>query len=223
MIGFGSFLAILLISFALGSIPNGIIIGKVFYHTDIRTVGSGNIGTTNAIRAIGKKGGYAVFVLDFAKGIVSGLIALAMANAALGGAPADSASLFTVDDCLCAAFLGCVFGHIFSPWLKFRGGKGIAVSVGCLMVTFGIVGALLELAIFIVLVAATRYVSAGSLAAAVLCPFLALYFFWGDTLAIFLCCLVAATVIWAHRANIGRLSKGTENRIGAKKEGRGAA
>ena len=138
---------IFVVSFLLGSIPNGVIVGKVFYHTDIRTVGSGNIGTTNAIRALGKKGGYAVFLLDFAKGVLSGAIALAIM-----GATASVEGALTCADGLCLAFLGAGLGHIFSPWLGFKGGKGIAVCVGAMFVTFGPLAALIELALFVVVV-----------------------------------------------------------------------
>ena len=202
--------AIFVLSFLLGSIPNGVIVGKIFYHTDIRSVGSGNIGTTNAIRALGKKGGYAVFLLDFAKGVLSGLIALAIMAAV---ARADGT--LTCADGLCLAFLGAGLGHIFSPWLGFKGGKGIAVCVGAMFVTFGPVAALIELALFAAVVAASKYVSAGSVAAAVLCPFRALWVFWGDWVAVVICTLMAGVVIWAHRANIGRLRAGTERRIGS--------
>ena len=122
----------------------------MFYHTDIREHGSGNIGTTNAMRTMGKVGGSAVFVLDFGKGIVSGLIAAAAA-AMFGGGMSLSGHVIGYDDFVTVAFLGCVWGHIFSPWLGFKGGKGIAVAVGCLFVTFGWQGACLELAIFAVL------------------------------------------------------------------------
>ena len=115
------------------------------------------------------------------------------------------------------AFLGCVYGHIFSPWLKFKGGKGIAVAIGCLFVTFGVVPSIIELAIFAVLVVVTRYVSVGSMAAALACPFLALWVFWGNWPAVVFCAITGLTVFWAHRANLGRLLRGEENRIGAKK------
>ena len=176
-------------AFLLGSIPFGLIISKVFYHTDLREHGSGNIGTTNAIRTMGKVGGYAVFV---------------------------PGALVTYDTMLAVAFLGCVWGHIFCPWLGFKGGKGIAVAVGCLFVTFGWIGACLELLIFIVLVATTKRVSIGSIAAAAACPFFALYFFWGDWLAWLFCTVAGLTVVWAHRENIKRLRAGTESRIGDK-------
>jgi glycerol-3-phosphate acyltransferase PlsY len=119
---------------------------------------------------------------------------------------------------LALSFLGCVVGHIYSPWLKFHGGKGIAVAVGALFLVLGVGPALIELALFAVLVIATRYVSVGSIAAAVLCPFIALYLFWGNTPAVITIDIAAVLVIFAHRQNISRLLAHNENRIGSKKE-----
>lgn len=208
--------ALFVAAFLLGSIPWGLIISKVFYHTDLREHGSGNIGTTNAIRTMGKVGGYAVFVLDFGKGLLSGLLAWAFAWNFLPGAGLVLGALVSYDTMLAVAFLGCTWGHIFSPWLGFKGGKGIAVAVGCLFVTFGWVGACLELLLFAVLVVTTKHVSVGSIAAAVACPFFALYFFWGDWIAWACCTLAALTVIWAHRSNIKRLMSGEESKIGSR-------
>ena len=205
-------------AFLLGSIPFGLIISKVFYHTDLREHGSGNIGTTNAIRTMGKVGGYSVFVLDFGKGLLSGVLAWAFSTSFLPDGGLVSGTLFNYDTMLAVAFLGCTWGHIFSPWLKFKGGKGIAVAVGCLFVTFGVVGACLELSIFIVLVIVTKRVSIGSIAAAAACPFFSLYYFWGDWLAVALCTIAGLTVVWAHRENIQRLRAGTESKIGDKKK-----
>lgn len=200
-------IGVFVIAFLLGSVPWGLVISKVFYHKDLRDEGSGNIGTTNAIRSMGKVGGYAVFVLDFGKGVLSGFVGLWIAQA-LGFDEAWRGIA------VAAAFLGCTWGHIFCPWLKFKGGKGIAVAVGCLFVTFGPVGALLELAIFVVLVPLTRYVSVGSMAAALACPFFALYFFWGNWPAWALCSIAGLTVFWAHRANLARLRAGEERKLG---------
>lgn len=204
------------VTFLLGSIPFGLIISKMFYHTDIREHGSGNIGTTNAIRTIGKVGGCAVFVLDFSKGLLAGALGNVFSWYLFASDGFLSDALVTHDTMLAVAVLGCVWGHIFSPWLKFKGGKGIAVAIGCLFIVFGWVGAWLELAIFIVLVITTRYVSIGSIASALACPFFALYFFWGNWLAIILCGITGLTVVWAHRENIARLCAGTESRIGKK-------
>jgi glycerol-3-phosphate acyltransferase PlsY len=210
VVGFPCLLAIIAITFLLGSLPSGVIVGKAFYHTDIRQQGSGNIGTTNAMRAMGKAGGSAVFVMDFLKGLLAGFVGVWLFDAMAGS------GAFGVEECKAFAFIGCALGHIFSPWLGFRGGKGIAVSVGCLFVTFGPAGALLELGVFIVLVLVTRYVSVGSIAAAVLCMPLSACCFWGHPLAVAVCWIVALAVIWAHRENISRLRNGCENRIGDK-------
>ena len=166
------------------------------------------------MRRLGKAGGAAVFVLDFGKGLLSGC---------LGAVAASVLPVPFAWSVMALAFAGCTWGHIFSPWLGFKGGKGIAVAVGALFFVFGPVGALIEIAIFAVVVATTRYVSAGSLTAAVACPVLALWFYAGHWLGWAIIVLVSATVIWAHRSNIARLMAGTENRVGSKKRAAQAA
>ena len=218
------------VSFLLGSIPWGVIVSKLAFHKDIRDEGSGNIGTTNAFRAMGKVGGALVFVLDFGKGLLSGWLAFwfwaplagwaeidySLAGATLPataeGLPVDAGAL-----ALALAFAGCTLGHIFSPWLKFKGGKGIAVAAACLVFVFGPVGFLIEIAAFALGIAVTRCVSVGSIAAAAICPVLALYFYWGQWAPWAIIAATACVVIWAHRANIQRLRTGTENKIGGKK------
>ncbi|MCL1797002.1 MAG: glycerol-3-phosphate 1-O-acyltransferase PlsY [Eggerthellaceae bacterium] len=235
------FLAVFALSFLLGSIPFGLIISKVFYKTDIREHGSGNIGATNAIRTMGKAGGASVFILDFLKGALSGFLALFAAKLfyefqgvseavwrvshfwkpfglAPLGTPDFGGVVWVTEILLGLAFLGCVWGHVFSPWLKFKGGKGVAVAVGCLLAVYGLVGMSLNLAVFIMVVLLTRYVSVGSIAAAFACPLFALCYFWGNAPAIILCALGGLTVVWAHRENIKRLLAGSESRIGKKKE-----
>ena len=209
---------VFVLSFLLGSIPWGLIISRVFYHTDIREHGSGNIGTTNAMRTMGKVGGSAVFVLDFGKGLLSGVIAMLALWYLVPGGGLLPESGVTYAFVLAVATMGCTLGHIFSPWLGFKGGKGIAVAVGCLFMSFGVVPAIVELAIFAVLVLSTRYVSVGSIAAAVACPFIACALYWGDWAAIACFLVTAAVVVWAHRENIGRLRTGCERRIGDKKK-----
>ena len=214
-------LGLFVCAFLLGSIPWGVVISTVFYHTDVRDHGSGNIGTTNAMRTMGKVGGSAVFVLDFAKGLASGALAVAAQQLFFADAVSGTTAI-SHSELVCIAFFGCILGHIFCPWLGFKGGKGIAVAVGCLFVTFGPVGAFIEIALFAVLVIATRYVSVGSIAAAVLCPFLSAYYFLYSDFApigFVLCCIAVCVVIWAHRENIRRLRTGSENRIGSKNKG----
>lgn len=205
--------AVCAVSFLLGSIPWGVIISKAVYHTDIREHGSGNIGTTNAMRTMGKAGGAAVFLLDFGKGLLASAAALACATYARGEG-------FAVDSgiALALATTACTWGHIFSPWLGFRGGKGIATAIGALCIAFGPAGAFVEVfCIFAPLVLITRYVSVGSIASAALCPVIAAVLFWGQWPDVACYAITGATVVWAHRANIARLRAGDESRIGAKK------
>lgn len=204
---------IFVIAFLLGSIPFGVIISRLFFKKDIRNEGSGNIGTTNAMRSLGKVGGASVFLLDFGKGLLSGFLGTVFAVMA-----EPTHGIAAGQFLLSLAFLGCVVGHIYSPWLKFHGGKGIAVAIGALFFVLGVWPSILELALFAVLVLATRYVSVGSIAAAALCPFLSLYLFWGNIPAIAAMTIAALLVIFAHRQNIARLLAHNENRIGAKKE-----
>ncbi len=188
-------------TFLLGSIPWGVIVSRIGFHKDIRDEGSGNIGATNALRTMGKAGGAAVFLLDLGKGLLAGFLV----------------TLFTEGSvALALGFLGCIWGHIFSPWLKFRGGKGISVAVGYLFFLYGPLWALIEIALFALIVALSRYVSAGSVTAAVACPFIALYLFWGQWTTVGIIALAALTVIWAHRSNLRRLRRGTESKLGSK-------
>ena len=204
-------------AFLLGSIPWGVIVSKLAFRKDIRDEGSGNIGATNALRAMGKRGGASVFLLDAAKGVAAGAL-----GCLLWPHWVDAAALDVLDAralCGAVALVGCVWGHIFGPWLKFKGGKGISVAFGCLFFTLGPLGALIELGVFIVFVAATRYVSLGSIMAAVALVPLAVWMLWGSWAAIVLCVLAAATVIWAHRGNISRIAHGTESKLSFKKKG----
>lgn len=221
------------VTFLLGSIPWGVIISKLAYHKDLRNEGSGNIGTTNAMRALGKTGGAAVFVLDFGKGLLAGWLAVWVIAPLVAALPAE---LFVTGDGLYAAFAtpalnavtlvaalafaGCTLGHVFSPWLGWHGGKGVAVAAACLVFVFGFVGFLLEVTAFALGILFTRCVSVGSLAAAVLCPILALYYYGagGHWAAWLIIAATAGVVIWAHRENIARLKAGTENKIGSKKK-----
>lgn len=209
----------LVLSFLMGSIPWGFIISRTVYHTDIREHGSGNIGATNALRIFGAKMGACVFLLDAGKGVASGLLAMLLCWFVYPGGGLEPGPLGSGYQLMVAASVcGCVFGHVFCPWLGFHGGKGIAVAIGCVLVSLGWPYALLLLAVFVAVVASTRYVSAGSVLAAAVFPFLAAFKFWGAPGAWLLCFIPAVLVIWAHRGNIQRLRAGTENKLGKKKD-----
>lgn len=198
-----------LIAYLLGSIPTGFLVAKS-RGIDIRTVGSGNIGATNAFRVLGKGMGAFVLLADAFKGwLAVGVAAPAIATF-LPGAPADYLRL--------AAALAVILGHNFTCWLHFKGGKGIATTAGVLVALVPLALAIV-LGIWVVFSVTTRYVSVGSIAAAVALPF-ATWFTKnhnaGLTIVTSAMCVLA---IVKHRKNIQRLLHGTENRISfAKKE-----
>jgi len=186
-----------LFAFALGSIPFGLIVGRLFFSTDIRAQGSGNIGAMNALRSLGKRGAIAVLLLDAAKG------ALPVFLAAHFGEGAAIASI---------AALAAVLGHCFSPWLGFNGGKGVATMLGATLalspaaVGVAIVGWLLGALVL------TPYSSVGSMLAGIL-AIPALCFFTRSAWDTLYGAVVALLVIYRHSENIERLRRGTENPI----------
>jgi glycerol-3-phosphate acyltransferase PlsY len=163
---------------------------------DIFKTGSGNIGATNVMRTLGRKAGISVFVLDVLKGFVPPILAYQMK---LGQ---DSAFF---------AGIASVLGHIFSPFLRFKGGKGIATSLGALLGSVPATAAT-AFAIFLAIVVAWRYISLGSVVAAFLAPILS--YAYGDSLVVTIGLIpMAALLIWKHRANIVRLRSGTESKF----------
>ena len=187
----------IVIGYLLGSISTGVLISKTFAKTDIRTQGSGNAGTTNMLRIMGRKLALFTFIGDMLKGIIAVFIGKALVGGDLGGM---------------LGVVGAVLGHYYPLYFGFKGGKGIATSFGSLLFVFP-VEALLAFAVFLILVAVTHYVSVGSVAAAFTLPVL-LFITHGDNLTV---CIIAAcigaSVIWRHRANIRRLIDHTESKL----------
>jgi len=202
-------LLIALGSYLLGSIPFGFIAGRIC-GIDIRTQGSGNIGATNVLRVLGKKWGYAVFCLDFVKGLLPVLLALFWGRS-IGVNPASAPGAL--------AALCTLLGHSFPVWLGFKGGKGIASSAGVIVGLFGIGAFLFCLGSWLLFFSVTRYVSVASIAAAIAVPVSVsvLYFMHrSDWLTLFVACLMCVLAIWRHRSNITRLRAGTEPRFDKK-------
>jgi glycerol-3-phosphate acyltransferase PlsY len=191
-----------LIAYFLGSIPTGFIWAKA-RGIDIRKVGSGNIGATNVMRTLGKIPGIIVLLIDALKGFAPVYFAPVYFS------DADKTILQIV---CCVAV---VSGHNWTCWLKFKGGKGVATSAGALlaMLTLPLACAL---GVWIVVFAASRYVSLASIAAALAVPVATWWFTHNQTFIIFTAILSALT-IYKHKSNIQRLLAGTENRIGKKK------
>ena len=191
-----------LIAYLLGSIPFGYLIVHWQRGIDVRATGSGSIGATNVMRNLGVLGFVATFMLDAGKGLLAVLLASKMTS----GNPTWVA----------AAAFAAVFGHCFPVWLKFRGGKGVATGVGVFM-ALAPWQVVLVLVIFAVVVAIWRYISLGSIVATAAFPIL-VHLMKHPPFQIVLGATGAAVIIIArHHANIARLLKGTENKLGRKK------
>jgi acyl phosphate:glycerol-3-phosphate acyltransferase len=196
-------------AFLIGSIPFGYLIGRLFYRTDIRTQGSGNIGAMNALRTMGSTGAIAVLLLDALKGFAPTLWALVFfrdrIDIDMEGWPPTSQIIAA----LVAA--GAVLGHCFSPWLRFKGGKGVATSFGAIFAMSWPAG-LVAVGGWLAGAALTRYSSVGSMLGSALAPF-AIWFFTGSLPEALYGVFSALLILVTHRENIRRLRAGTEGPI----------
>jgi acyl phosphate:glycerol-3-phosphate acyltransferase len=185
------------IGYLLGSIPFGLVLTKLAGTPDLRSIGSGNIGATNVLRT-GRKGlAAATLLLDALKGTAAVIIA-----GSIGGP--DAAML---------AGLGAFLGHLFPAWLKFRGGKGVAVYIGVLLGLFW-PGAIVFCVIWLAVAFLTRYSSLSALVASVVTPLFLLLLGHSALAALF--AVLTLLLFYMHRANIQRLQAGTEGKIGQK-------
>ncbi|MCI7613093.1 MAG: glycerol-3-phosphate 1-O-acyltransferase PlsY [Selenomonadaceae bacterium] len=188
------------VSYLLGSIPNGLILGKAIWGVDLRQHGSKNIGATNAWRTIGKAGGISIFMLDFLKGAISAYLGLHLGGSELAGV-------------LCGIL--AIAGHSWSVFLAFKGGKGVATGLGVIAALMPEV-TLIVFAVWFAIVYFTGYVSLGSIVGAALVPILTL-FFGLHTEFLILGLIAAVFIIYRHKSNIERLLNGTESKIKAAK------
>ena len=191
--------AFLALAYLLGATPTSYWVGKVFHGIDLREHGSGNLGATNALRVLGWKSAFPVVLIDIAKGFVPAYFFADLAGAgfewtlAYGGA--------------------AILGHMFSLWVGFRGGKGMATSAGVFL-ALAPTAVLINLGLWLALTFGTGYVSLASIVAAIALPPLVAVtpHQGGDTLLAFAVPL-AVFVVWKHRANVRRLLRGEENRF----------
>lgn len=194
-----------LLAFVLGAVPFSWALARLVQGVDIRTVGSGNVGATNVARSMGYGPGLVALSLDAGKGILAVL-------AAQWIAPGDS---------LLVALAGgmAVLGHNFTPFLRFRGGKGVATGAGAFAVLapYALLGSVL---VFVAVVGVSRFVSLGSVTAAVALP-VAVHFLDGDPAVTVTAALVAALVVVRHRSNLARMLRGTEERLAGRGSGSG--
>ncbi len=205
------FVAVAAIAYLIGGIPWALVIGRLFYGVDVRTAGSGNLGATNVYRVLGRNAGLTTFALDAVKGAAAvGIALLIVPRAQFGDVPSEAWNLTTWAEIVAA--LAVMMGHSYSPYIGFKGGKGVATGAGALAVLTPLVVPI-ELAVWFAVVWVTGMVSAGSVTIAALYPVLAIVLY-GDQPAIVLFALVgAALVIWRHRTNVGRIVRGEEARV----------
>lgn len=201
------------LGFLVGSVPFGLLLGKL-RGIDIREHGSGNIGSTNVFRTLGKKAGIFCLILDVMKGFLPVLLAHRLVPDTATG---DTIEVLTA--------LATILGHNYCPWIGFKGGKGIATTGGALLALMPFAVAILIL-LFLIVTFTTKYVSLGSITAGLALPIVTLLgsFYHGKIAdgtwnkPLFLFSLVAGLLaVWKHRPNIARLKAGTEHRIGQKK------
>ena len=192
-------------AYLLGSIPWGLVLTRLFSSVDIRRQGSGNIGATNVSRVAGSKLGTLTFAGDILKGAIPVFFAVRLSSAGVGG----------TDPWLSAVALAAFLGHLYPVFTGFRaGGKGVATAAGCFIVLSPF-GCLIALGVFIVLVGVTRYVSVGSMGAAIILP-LAVWFWTYSTPLTVTAAIFGALIIWRHSQNIKRLIQGDEPKFRAR-------
>ena len=204
-----SYIIVAIGAYLLGSISFSVIISKKMAGFDVREKGSGNAGTTNMLRTVGKKGAAITLICDILKGVVAILIAILIEKMVEGS---NGALLVQV------AGVAVILGHTFPIFFKFKGGKGVATSLGVLIMSNWQIG-LICLVFALILIALTQMVSVGSIAAAILYPVLTLfipqnYIVPGNYLIYSI--ILAVLIVFNHRENVKRLLNGTENKISFK-------
>lgn len=196
-------------AYLLGSIPTAVWVGKLFFGIDVREHGSGNAGATNTLRTLGKPAGFSVLFIDFAKGFAaSSLVYL------------DAIPMSTTEELNMKMLLGAmaVLGHVYPVFAGFKGGKGIATLVGVITAMSGWL-ALFCFITFVIIVSISKYISLGSMVSAILSPLYAgLIYNWQQPTFLYFCIAIAVLVVYTHRANIGRLRAGNENKFSLNKK-----
>jgi glycerol-3-phosphate acyltransferase PlsY len=195
---------LLALSYLLGATPTSYWVGRAFHGLDLRQHGSGNLGATNALRVMGWRWAVPVMVVDVAKGFVPVRFFPGLVDAPFGWTLAFGAA--------------AIFGHMYSLWVGFRGGKGVATSAGVFL-ALAPWAVLVAFVVWSGVAAATRYVSVASMSAALALPVLvALTPHRGGSALLWFTVALALLVIWAHRSNVRRLVRGEESRIGTTAE-----
>lgn len=220
-----SLLVVFILCYLVGAIPSSLWMGKIFYKTDIRKHGSGNAGATNTFRILGWKAGSIVLLFDFGKGLLCTAVISQLAYS-IGEGPISFHPAWDVEPMLLIlSGMAAVIGHMFPVYANFNGGKGAATACGML---YGIepISISITLAIFLIVMLSTRYVSLGSISGALAYPLsqLILRYWIGwdiDGSIIIFSSAIALGIIIKHKGNIKRLLEGTENRVSSFKPSKG--
>ena len=194
--------------YLVGSIPFAVIVVRLFWKQDIRDFGSGNTGATNVLRVFGTAPGLSVYALDALKGAAGVWLGMLLTPEAWGATGAD---WFVVLGAMAA-----IAGHTLSPFLGFKGGKGMATASGAMIVAAPRVVVVLVV-LFVIIVAISKYVSLGSIIIAAALPVVCLIAYPGRYALAMFALFAAAYMIWKHRSNIGRIRRGEEHRISFKR------
>ncbi len=206
-----TYIIVAIIAYLLGSISFSVIISKKIAGFDVRQKGSGNAGTTNVLRSVGKKAAIITLILDVLKGVLAIIVAYILGKIVKD---VDKTLLIQI------AGIAVIIGHTFPIFFGFKGGKGIATSLGVLLITNWNIG-IICLVFALVLMILTRIVSLGSIAAAILFPILIIFMpsnaYIVEGSYILYSIVLAVLVIYNHRANVKRLLNGTENKLDFKK------
>ena len=200
-------LFVLLTAYLLGSIPTAVWVGHYFKGIDIREHGSQNAGATNTFRVLGKRFGWMVLLTDVVKGTTAACLPYFLAQSAFSGYKDEFLILQLVGG------FSAVVGHVFPVFAGFRGGKGVATSLG-IVIGINPYAAIMCLIIFLTVFLSSRYVSLGAITASLCFPFISYFMINEDArIMIIFTIVLGALVILAHRKNIDRLLKGQENKM----------
>jgi glycerol-3-phosphate acyltransferase PlsY len=193
-----------IVAYLLGGVPWTLIVGKRFYGIDPRQHGSGNLGATNAYRLLGLRAAIIVLALDLAKGAVSVAVAMLFCPPSVTGEARDWA--------LIGVAMAAILGHMYSPYIRFKGGKGVATAAGAIAVVMPLVWVPLLLS-FVAAVYLSRMVSVGSIVVALEFPLFVWLFYRGHTAFMVFAFVGSALVLFRHRSNIVRIYRGEESKI----------
>ena len=200
------FFILIFVSYIIGSFPTAVWVGKIFHNIDIREHGSHNAGATNTFRVLGNKWGWIVLFVDIGKGYLAASLPFFLSSLYYGFK--DEVLILQLIASLCA-----VVGHVFPVFANFRGGKGVATTLGIIL-AINLDTALISLAIFLIVFLMTKYVSLGAIIASILFPFISFFAMHEDArIMIIFSILVSLIVLFSHRKNINRLLRGEENKM----------